>query len=489
MIKRRRLLARRRFVVKRPIIIAAIPVLILSAAALAGVAVFEQQTAPAAATIVEEITNTLSLAAEDVTVNIESGQTYGIAPTTIAVTAGNLSSGYTIQLHVENSDLTPESSNDSSAGSASKISALASATTPVALSDNTWGISYSAPAGASAQSWYGIPSDSTSPLTLYSTNNAITSERTDTHTFYYGAKISPELPSGVYSGTLVYTVITGGRSCSNSNEPGIEPCSDPVTPDPVTPDPATPDPVSVPGFFDVSTMQKMTSDVCSTIIAPSAAATTIVTGIANYTDPATQVPQVTLIDKRDNKTYQVRKLADGECWMAQNLRLAAGVALDSSNTDNPASDFSLVSSSSWGTANPPTTAYVNTTGAASNGYWYNWKAATADTGDGIATGDATGSICPKNWGLPTSSQFNTLLSTYSVTSNGYGAKIIADPISMPYAGGWSGSSSYGVGLSSDYWSRTAYGASSARILYFSNGSAGVSNFRRSNGNLVRCLVK
>ena len=234
----------------------------------------------------------------------------------------------------------------------------------------------------------------------------------------------------------------------------------------------------------------MTSAICASATTPSAAATTIVTSASAYTNPETQVPQMTLTDRRDSVSYQIRKLADGNCWMAQNLRLQAGLTMNSSNTDNPASGFSMTSSSSWGYTNPPTTAYVNTTGTASNGYWHNWKAATANTGDSITSGEASGSICPRYWGLPTRTQFNTLLSTYSVTSNGYGAKMTANPISMPYAGVWSNYTSGGVGSTGYYWSRTAGSASYAYYLNFGSGSAGTYSYLyRLNGFSVRCLVK
>ena len=44
---------------------------------------------------------------------------------------------------------------------------------------------------------------------------------------------------------------------------------------------------------------------------------------------------------------------------------------------------------------------VMTEQVANGGYYYNWYAATADTGTAsMASGDATGSICPVGWRLP-----------------------------------------------------------------------------------------
>ena len=67
--------------------------------------------------------------------------------------------------------------------------------------------------------------------------------------------------------------------------------------------------------------------------------------------------------------------------------------------------------------------------------------------------------------------------------------MIADPISMPYAGYWLNSSSDDVGSRGFYWSRTANYAYNAYYLYFGSGSAYAGYYFRSYGFSVRCLVK
>lgn len=60
-------------------------------------------------------------------------------------------------------------------------------------------------------------------------------------------------------------------------------------------------------------MQDMTSEICSmATVSPS---------------------NVMTLDLRDNKSYWVTKLADGKCWMTQNLDLDLGAELTSDNTD------------------------------------------------------------------------------------------------------------------------------------------------------------
>ena len=81
------------------------------------------------------------------------------------------------------------------------------------------------------------------------------------------------------------------------------------------------------------TMQSFTAKTCSEMTTPKA-----YTGEATILDGGTvnaDVQEVTLKDDRDSAPYKVRKLADGNCWMADNLRLSLddSTALTSETTD------------------------------------------------------------------------------------------------------------------------------------------------------------
>ena len=156
-----------------------------------------------------------------------------------------------------------------------------------------------------------------------------------------------------------------------------------------------------------------------------------------------------LKDTRDNNVYAVAKLADGKCWMTENLRLADkdssnnDIILSSANTNNPslplkntwwyssANDndpiptsnhlsattdaanwchdynFKCIDQSMLATDN--TTLFVNNTASNydphgnvySYGNYYNWYSATAGNGTIGFEGDASGDICPSGWHLPT----------------------------------------------------------------------------------------
>ena len=157
--------------------------------------------------------------------------------------------------------------------------------------------------------------------------------------------------------------------------------------------------------------------------------------------------QVTaLTDNRDNNVYTVGKLADGNCWMMENLRLDdTATALSNDNTNSPYGTFTSLSATSdvWcqssdtacinkpklntnniniGGSNTSNTTLVTTPGTwdgshddseqyyeGNNNYsqwygygnYYNWNSATAGNGFyQIQRGTTPGDICPNGWHLP-----------------------------------------------------------------------------------------
>ncbi|MBR2836750.1 hypothetical protein IKE79_00135, partial [Candidatus Saccharibacteria bacterium] len=152
---------------------------------------------------------------------------------------------------------------------------------------------------------------------------------------------------------------------------------------------------------------------------------------------------IALRDTRDNNTYTVAKLADGKCWMIENLRLDNTATLSPANT-NIASDWTKLTNSInqstgaiesesnhltapstsgdyWCTTadsancyNQSRLASQNVTDPASSmntansnvysyGNYYNWYSATAGYGvqeDGTRNADESYSLCPNSWRLP-----------------------------------------------------------------------------------------
>ncbi len=177
-----------------------------------------------------------------------------------------------------------------------------------------------------------------------------------------------------------------------------------------------------------------------------------------------------LTDTRDNNTYAIAKLSDGNCWMIENLRLDNTAELTTTNTNNPLNDgttvtlkhnyadtdtYNTLSPTSsvaynadtapdgWcitdsaacdnqsrlrtdNTANRATYTQNDTMSTSANlysyGNYYNWYSATAgrgtySTGSGFTT---AGDLCPAGWHVPT----GTGSGEYGLLSNSLGGRQI-----------------------------------------------------------------
>ena len=251
------------------------------------------------------------------------------------------------------------------------------------------------------------------------------------------------------------------------------------------------------------------------------------------------VAQRILYDIRDGNSYRVRKLADGNCWMTENLRLefdgnttydssttnlALGTTIKPSATQARTTAPTAAEIAEWAFANPPTTVQTNRwlsrgtqrkSEAATPsgdltgenqllGVYYNWYTATASSGNYDLAGEgetiAQSSICPAGWQLSRKfadgSYFNLLMNAYSfVTQQGsQSSEIIAAfhkiPFSMPYSGlifsenggtNWQGSVSavWTAGASADVTKASSlfYNATS---IYMTGGDY------KTRGFSVRC---
>ena len=247
-----------------------------------------------------------------------------------------------------------------------------------------------------------------------------------------------------------------------------------------------------------------------------------------------------LTDERDNNTYAVAKLADGKCWMIENLRLDDSAKLSSTNTHNPSLPITNVydatnpttSNHLSATTDPTTTAwctsnssacddqsmlatnntilFTNNTASSYNassnvysyGNYYNWYSATAGHGkygSSYASGYvAPGDICPAGWHLPTgntSGEFSAL----DVAMGGTGASQSTTeasnrwrtyPNNFVYSGYVNGSSVNDRSSSGYYWSSSAGYSNYAYYLYFnsSNVYPGTNLSSKYYGWMVRCVA-
>lgn len=278
--------------------------------------------------------------------------------------------------------------------------------------------------------------------------------------------------------------------------------------------------ISPPPFEGITTMQEMTHAIC---------------------DTATIGDTGRLTDIRDGKSYYLTKLADGKCWMTQNLDLdlSASTPLTPDDTNLGTSwtpPTTLTDASSW--ANSKTTPvsldigeeYIVSSGTTSEdtpyttlasctatgrtadecahyftGNYYNWQAAVAGT-----TGSA--SICPKGWRLPSAnsvapSEFGTMLYeqgiinsasptdiSHAYTTNGFN-NIRTAPLYWTRAGNIEESATKqrsAVGKQAYYWSNTSVGTDISYGMSFGASAINPRNnapaFSRHEGFPVRCLA-
>ena len=257
-------------------------------------------------------------------------------------------------------------------------------------------------------------------------------------------------------------------------------------------------------------MQDMTASICSSVTTPTGSATTIdLTGA--HAGDTNYVQRTTLYDERDGNTYLVSKLADGHCWMSQNLalELTANTAVTAYNFNTGATfDYTptyttqtVVDGTTWslngsdgarsyggekdkyvGGTDITTAATISTSGQPYEkiGILYNWTAATAQSGSAAAAAGSSGettvatSICPKNWRLPANSgdySFSVLMGSYGLPttnqSQDYSAQL-QNPLNFNRPGNYNpANGEYNdLGKYGNFWSAVSDTPEAARFLAF-----------------------
>lgn len=414
----------------------------------------------------------------------------------------NNETGYSLYLATGNGENTLTSQNPGISNVISAVNGGDNGVTSADFGNNTWGYNLSQEAVSDATAYKAVPT-ATGDTAITSTSSPT---EADTYNLTFGTKVDTSLPSGTYSNDVVVSVIAN--------------------------------PAYIPSLSQIDTMQEMTSAICAA---------------------STENETIRLTDTRDGKQYWVAKLADGNCWMTQNLDLdlSNGTPLTPEDSDvfsdwNPPrtteqpgtitsadmdtetyswdlgmyvksdpdgySDYcggsnikgladTSCTNAGWTNVSSMTTMDDSNTAEVISGSSYNahylvgnlyqWNAATAGTGGTIISQDATDSICPKGWQLPTSNNsnsgsFQALMNAYSIGNNSAGsAAITQSPLYFHPSGYvYSGSLWYAGGYGR-YWSSTAYSNSNyAYVLAFrlSNVSSSGSN-NRYYGRSVRCLAR
>ena len=319
--------------------------------------------------------------------------------------ATNASYGYTLSVNSSSDYLTHSNNTDtfSSIATNADLSSLDNSE-----DNNIWGYNTSLNNGATWSNYNGLSSSASTTLLNTNTNN--TTNDIDTIDFKIGVKASSTQASGTYTNTITFTTVTKPTPMNLAESYFAAGKS------------------RYKGYY---TMQDMTTEICTN------------------TEVIGEGSQTQLIDIRDDKIYWATKLADGKCWMTQNLDLDLdsdktythwdtdlgwstenGNSVDENATWQPIRstiDFSGKTVDNWQedrhtpySANPGDIYYYTSdsdvadmqynslqecTNAEHNdcthyhaGNYYNWSAAIANNNtSGMTNGNAHSSICPSNW--------------------------------------------------------------------------------------------
>jgi hypothetical protein len=207
-----------------------------------------------------------------------------------------------------------------------------------------------------------------------------------------------------------------------------------------------------PSLHTITYMQDMTHDICAATTTPNIDLDNEFDWTGEHYGDTSYVPRKALIDRRDNKKYLITKLADGNCWMTQNLALdlSTSKALTSNDTDidqnqaewipplstvttlpaanstNPYVDHSTAKYSCIsyrtnayyvGNSTFPNFGMTKTSAPTDDtdeylwqnaGNWYNAYALSAGNFNATSPYDhvSPSTICPKGWTMPVTSYFD-----------------------------------------------------------------------------------
>ena len=361
-----------------------------------------------------------------------------------ALVATNATKGY--ELYFSSKDEATDMLNTNTAISDKITSSFTGTVTNTTMGKNNWGYSLN------NTDFTAIPKKSGHKKLRNLTTKPTTDELKTT--VHFGTKISTNLVAGNYEKSVLFTAVAHANPAKT--------------------------------LHSISKMQQMTPEICAATTTPNRTATALDTDGSHYGDP-NYAPTKTLVDTRDDNTYTVSKLADGRCWMTQNLRIIDKTITpaDSDVTSNytiPVSSTSGFSASFFEISN----AYVD-----SDGGFYNWYAATAGTGTTALTTrnqNTTVSICPKGWRLPTSGdngEFKTLYDNYNSSST-----LRSNPVNLTLSGHVNNNSRNMQGSFGYYWSSTVATVYYAYYLGL-NPSNVYSTYYDSkySGYSVRCIAR
>ena len=183
----------------------------------------------------------------------------------------------------------------------------------------------------------------------------------------------------------------------------------------------------------------------------------------------------TLKDTRDGQDYTVAKLPDSNVWMTTNLRFTGTTLTPADSNVDSTINLSWTDLTTGGSYDDA----KNHEGIDNLGkptVWYNYAGASAGTITGTSdTNEATQSICPSGWRLPSQTELLGIASYVSAFN--------------PVSGGRYSVTGVIMGITTaNYLSSTSGGAVDRKKLYYNGSTLAGDNSDRRIGEYVRCVA-
>ena len=421
--------------------------------------------------------------------------TFNSTTATLSVSTNN-ATGYALYLSAVDGTTTLKSDT-----SEYQIASVSGTPTPANFTNNTWGYNLSTASVTDATTYSAIPTSSADPV--LTTDSAAT----DNYNLTIAAKVDTAIPAGTYTSEIVASVVANPTEAI---------------------------------FNNITDMQEMTSEICASAAEndtkqlidsrdgksywvaklkdgncwmtqsldydiPASGLTSADSDVTDaWNSSSTYRPQPTSKSIFNNSDYTGTYSWDPGMYVKTNptdySNYCGGPGLNITSFAN-----SYCTSAGWTDVSTMTAmTEENTSGNVISGdtydahylvgNFYQWNATTAGTGKTITNQEATDSICPKGWHLPTSNNTNKgsfyyLLNQYGMANSTNDGQIANSPVYFQYSGIVGSGSLKVAGGSGYYWSSTAGSATSgAYNLDVDATSVNPSSSFRYYGFSVRCLA-
>ncbi len=452
----------------------------------------EGETEPGVATLANStvgVSVPASINFADVTPTMTGATTQATAD--VNVTTSN-SASYELYIYAADGDNTLRP-KISSLANISVINAIAGDVGLSSLESNTWGYTLGTSAAGSDATYRAVPKDASAPVQTKDTS--ATNAADDTYVLTLAAKVDTTIASGAYSNTLTFAVVAepamvtvafNGNGATSGSMSSIKiPAGDSQ---------ALPGNTFVRSGYDFTGWNTAANGSGTsysngaTLTTTTAQAGQTITLYAQWKSQVNYIQNFTLadcqsqasngnvavVDSRDNNSYTVRYI-NGACWMTQNLRLAGGTKLTTSDS-NVTRDYTLPTTQLAGNSHSYTAPQTTISSNTSYGGYYNYCAASAGTVCSQTQANADQDICPKGWRLPTRAEQEGITSYTSAFS----------PV---LSGRYFRGTLLNTGSNGNWWSATAVDSSLQYFLYYNGSSLYTidSDGDRHHGFSVRCI--